>query len=77
MGGASCLQCVGHLGNSTCMGSASLKMNLTSVICTGGILVNYFNIESSQLVMLERCIMDDYFGTSWKCGVHGWGIMAD
>ena len=69
MGGASCLQCVGHLWNSTfmgllttwesgmhrlgiiftvcgtsldstCMGSASQKINVISVICTSRILGN-------------------------------------
>ena len=64
MGGASCLQYLGHLGSAMCMGPVSWKINLTSVFCTRGILENYFNIESSEFVMLERCIMDDYLDTS-------------
>ena len=72
MGGASCLQYVGHLGNAACTGSIAQKINLISVICPRGILGNYLNIESSQFVMLEGCIVDDYFSTSWKFCAHGW-----
>ena len=74
MGGASCLQCVGHFGNAPCMGPVSWKMNVTSVICTRGILENYFDVDSSQFVMLEGCIMDDYLDTFWKCGAHDWDV---
>ena len=25
--------------------------------------------------MLEGCIVDDYFSTSWKCGAHDWYVV--